>query len=45
MARLAFPTKYIFTPTYLGGPLHLVKFNNQGMFVLLIQTYVRAQLL
>ena len=30
---------------YPGGPLQLVKLNNQGTFVLLMQTYVRAQLL
>ena len=30
---------------YPGGPLHTVKLNNQGTFVLLMQTYVRAQLL
>lgn len=47
--KTCFPYKVYFNSNslkcHLGGPLHIVKFNNQGMFVLLMQTYVRAQLL
>ena len=47
--KACFPYKVYFYSNslkcYPGGPLHIVKLNNQGTFVLLMQTYVRAQLL